>query len=219
MDVKLLLKSVQKNSRPIIAILICCCFNSCWAQVKFEIAYGEKISVNNAGAPTSFVVDGPSGEVHLYDEEINQFIFCTPGDYAIKVVQRHKNFPECDHLAQEMSVRVHPVRMRFDTQRLSLSEPIQENRETDKIVVSIPISIESFNHRPVKLSKAIVKSAGIGSSIVAIPNKSLSELPEGQHVLQYTLKGVATQNTYLMLDFVDANGQIQPALLSTPQKQ
>ncbi len=216
MDVKLLLNSVQKNSKAIIAIALFCCFSSIFGQARYEIAFGEKININVTDFNSRFTISGPTGEIHLDGAAINQYTFQKPGNYTIKVAQSHNHSKECNHLPQETTVKVHSVRMRFDARNLSLSAPIQKNKETDKIVVSIPVSIESYDHRAVKLNLATVKSAGIGSSIVAIPDTSLSELPEGKHTLRYTLQGIATQNTYLMLDLVDANGLVQSIALPSP---
>jgi hypothetical protein len=218
MIAKLLLKSIKKNRRAIIALVLLCGLNPVFAQAKFEIAYGEKISLDLAKADSRFTITGPTGTMRLDANAINQYTFPIPGNYVIKVAQSHSHDQDCKHAPEEITVKVNPVRMVFDARNLTLSAPIQKNKPTDNIVVSIPVSIESYGHQPVKLNQASVQSAGIGSSIVARLNPAITTLPEGKHTLQYTLEGVATHDTYLMLDFIDANGQIQSILLSKPVK-
>jgi hypothetical protein len=122
------------------------------------------------------------------------------------------------HLPAIFQVAVSNIKMAFDEKSIEFSSPIIKNKSTEGIVLRIAVSIESFDHLPVILNRTPVHSAGIGTNIVATLDTNFKELPEGKHILQYNLNGVATENAYLMFDFMDANGKIQSVSLLTPVK-
>ena len=119
-------------------------------------------------------------------------------------------------MPKEIVVEVSRIKMIFDSDAILFSSPIVKNRSTEGIVLSIPVSIQTFDHRIAKLNITSVNSTGIGTNITATLDNRFKELPEGNHVLQYALKGLVTENAYLMFDFIDANGLIQSASLTKP---
>jgi hypothetical protein len=183
------------------------------------ISYGESISLGKIEDDTTFSISSQFGTITLKGNEINNYIFSKPGNYMIKVNEiQHVNSESCNHnhFPKEISLIVSRVKMTFDGTKIKFSEQINKNKDTNGITLSIPVTIESFDNKPVTLNNSIVNSAGIGTSIVAKLNDKMKELPIGTHLINYELSGKVTENSYLMFDFVDANGLIQSVTLVNP---
>ena len=216
---KIYFKSMQngKIAYTILLLLFCC---SLFAQDKISISYNGKINLGNVPKETKFEITG-NAKMHLKGNEINSYIFSKPGNYRITITEtKTRDEKSCDeiHLPKEISVTVSRIRMTFDTQNISLSAPIIKNNETNGIVLSVPVKVETYDHLPAAMNFTPVRSAGIATNITANLDAKLKELPEGMHTLNYSLRGNVTQNSYLMFDFVDANGAVQSASLLTPVK-
>lgn len=214
---KVLLKSKQKK-RNCLSVLLLFSFIVIQAQNKIVIAYGDQIHLGNVPEDTRFEIQGPKS-LRLKGNKINQFHFDKPGVYTLKVDEKKHQDADCTrlHLPSEIEVEVRPVKMTF-TQPIEFSSPIVKNKETRGITLKVPIVIQTYDHRPAVLNRAPVASAGIGSNIVAQLKTEVATLPEGNHFLEYSLNGMATENAYLMFDFVDANGKIQSIPVVTPVK-
>lgn len=214
---KVLLKSKQKK-RNCLSVFLFFSFIILQAQNKIVIAYGNQIHLGNVPEDTRFEIHGPKS-LRLKGNKINQFHFDKPGIYTLKVDE--KKHPEADcarlHLPSEIVVEVSPVKMTFG-QPLEFSSPIVKNKETRGITLKVPVVIQTYDHSPAVLNRAPVASAGIGSNIVAQLKTEAATLNEGNHILEYSLSGMVSENAYLMFDFVDANGKIQSISLVTPVK-
>jgi hypothetical protein len=183
-----------------------------------NISYGESIYLKKVEETTKFHISSDSGEVNLKGSQINEYIFETPGQYRIKIEQaKSNNEANCEHplLPNEIQVNVSRIKMKFDGNRIEFSQPIKKGVETTGIILSIPISIETYDNKPVALIYTTVNTAGIGTSITANLSKDYGELSVGEHVVSYSLKGTVTENTYLMFDFVDANNKVQSIALKS----
>jgi len=216
---KLILKFRQKNTCCTISVLLLLCCNYFFAQEKV-IAYNDRLDLGTVPKDTHFDLRGNSLQKQLKGNEINQYVFSAVGNYTIKVVEKKHQPISCNHahFPKEINLRVSRIKMTFDANRVTFSKPIIKNMETKGTILTIPITIETADRLPAALNKTPISVAGIGSSIVAILDQSIQELPEGTHLLRYALNGIVTQNSYLMFDFVDANGQIQSVSLASPVK-
>jgi hypothetical protein len=217
---KILLKFKQKNCRRI-TILFLLFFTSFYAQHKIVISYNEKIDLGKVDKNTHFYFVDGYDNIHLKGNEINNYSFTKPGIYNLKVEEKKSHSKEsCTdiHLPSSILVEVSRVKMTFDGKNISFSAPIIKNKNANGIALKIPVSIQTYDHLSAVLNRTLVNSAGIGSSIIATLNTGVSELPEGTHTLEYALSGIVTENSYLMFDFVDANGKIQTVSLLTPVK-
>jgi hypothetical protein len=217
---KVLLKFKQKKSF-LFTVLLLFFITSFYAQSQFHITYNDKINLGNVNKNTRFYITSESDHIRLKGNEINNYHFSKPGIYTVKVEEKKTNHKEsCTdlHLPATFQVAVSNIKMAFDEKSIEFSSPILKNKSTEGIVLRIAVSIESFDHLPVVLNRTLVHSAGIGTNIVATLDTNFKELPEGNHILQYNLNGVATENAYLMFDFIDANGKIQTVPLLTPIK-
>lgn len=217
---KVLLKFKQKK-RILFTVLALFFITSFYAQSQFHIAYNDKINLGNVNKNTLFYITANSENVRLKGNEINNYHFSKPGVYTVKVEEKKTNHEEsCTdlHLPTEFQVEVSRIKMVFDEKSIEFSSPIIKNKNTEGIVVRIAVSIETFDHFPIVLNRTPVHTAGIGTNIIATLGDSFKELPEGKHILQYNLSGIVTENAYLMFDFIDADGIIQPVSLLTPIK-
>jgi hypothetical protein len=215
---KVLLKFKQKKQIQL-TVLCLLFFTAAFAQNKIIISYGEKIDFGNTNKEVHFYILSDAKQVHLRGNAINDYKFMTPGTYHIKVEEKQSNKKaSCTekHFPKEIVVEVSRIKMNFDKKDVTFSSPITKNKSTDGITLQVPVTTETYDHLPAKLDFTPVRSAGIGTNITATLGASFKELPEGTHLLQYSLHGVVTENSYLMFDFIDANGKIQSAPLLTP---
>jgi hypothetical protein len=189
-----------------------------FGQQKLHISYGETIYLKKVEETTKFHISSSSSEVNLKGSQINEYKFETPGQYFIKIEQaKSNNEANCEHplLPNEIQVNVSRIKMKFDENRIEFSQPIKKGIETTGIILSIPISIETYDNKPVALNYTSVTIAGIGTSITANLSKDYGELSVGEHIVSYSLKGMVTENTYLMFDFADANNKVQSVALKS----
>lgn len=189
-----------------------------FGQQKLNISYGESIHLGKVEETTKFHVSSSSVDVNLKGSQINEYKFETPGQYLIKIEQAKSNtVANCEHtlLPNQIQVNVSSIKMKFDGNRIEFSQPIKKGIETTGIILNIPINIQTYDNKPVSLNYATVNTAGIGTSITANLTKNYGELSVGEHIVSYTLKGVASKNTFLMFDFVDSNNKVQSIALQS----
>lgn len=190
-----------------------------FGQSKYDISFNETITLKKIENNTTFTISSEFGTVNVIGDAINQYKFKKPGSYLIKVFQpKITSEEECNHpiLPSEIIVNVSRIKMKFDQSKLKLSQLIHKNTETSGIQLSIPVTIQTFDNNPVTIDLSPVNSSGIGTSITATLRDEFKQLSSGKHLLVYDLNGVATQNSYIMFDFVDANGKIQSVSLKSP---
>lgn len=190
-----------------------------YTQSSYDISFNETISLKKIEKSTTFTILSDYGTVNLVGDAINHYKFKKPGIYLIKVIQKQEIFEEESEyplLPAEIKVNVSRIKMKFDGSKLKLSEPIIKNSETSGITISIPITIETFDKKGVEMKYAAINSSGIGTSITATLKNEFKNLSPGKHLLVYELKGIITQNSYLMFDFIDANGKVQSISLQSP---
>lgn len=206
----------MKKNRALLVLLLMSLFS--FAQAKLEISYDESLQISNVQESTAFTISGDDGITILKGKEINSYKFKKPGTYSIKVDQKEAHTTGCDHhgLPSEITVNVSRIKMEFDGSKIKFSSPIRKNAETSGIILSIPISIHTYDNKPVSMDFTPVSSAGIGSSITATLSDKFRQLSAGKHWLTYNLNGVVNQNSYLMFDFIDANGKVQSISLQSP---
>lgn len=191
------------------------------AQVKFgvkapfkTIYFGQKIDFGTIDNSVNWVVSNKSGgtlPANLKGEEINDYVFEKPGTYEVKFIEIKKHTEDCSHGAfdENMTVEVSAVKMVFDFPKIAFSEKIQKGRNSDNIIVSVPVNVSFAAGNSAKFNSPDVMVAGIGSEIIAKPLQKEIVLKEGTQILKYKLSGVAKEEAYLMFDFVDVNNQVQ----------
>ncbi|MEC4004956.1 hypothetical protein OX283_009835 [Flavobacterium sp. SUN052] len=207
---------MKKNILVLIIILI---HLFSFGQSKFDISYNETITLKKLEKTTIFTISSDYGIVNLTGDAINQYKFKKPGIYLIQVIQKIENSgEECNHpiLPSQITVNVSRIKMKFDSSKLKFSELIKKNTETSGSTLSIPVVIETFDNKSVMMNVMPINSSGIGTSITATLKNEFQNLSTGKHILVYDLKGITNQNSFLMFDFIDANGKIQSVSLKSP---
>lgn len=194
-------------------------FNLSFSQTEIKISYNQSIHLTKVKKDTDFYISGMQVKVHLKGTQINQYLFEKPGTYTVRIKEHVKSkIASCEHsdAPKDLKVIVSRVRMVFDNSNIAFSEPIYKNVETSRIMLSIPVKIETYDNKPAQLDFTPVNTAGVGTNIVATLDKNTKELPQGTHILKYSLQGKVTANSYLMFDFIDANKTVQSVALLTP---
>lgn len=186
---------------------------------KKNIAYGESVPFGTIENGAKFTIVGPDATVYLTGSEINDYVFSKPGNYTItsetsvpftKGDCNHQSFPKI------IEIVVGRSKMKFDASQIQFSESIIKNKDMEGATFTIPVFIETYDHKPIVLNNDVVNVAGIGSSLTAKLDTSTLELSEGLHILSYTLSGKVSENAHLMFDFIKSDGTIQSVALSNP---
>lgn len=207
----------MKSILVIFLLITTVCFSQ--NQQKIIISYNETINLGKIENETNFIVSTNENTFELKGNQINTYKFSKPGAYFIKINQQKINHDDdCSafQLPNEIEVQVSPIKMIFDDNKIKLSKPIQKNIDTQGIILSIPVSIKCYKQEKAKIDFSTVKVAGIGSTIYANLINSDSELSKGNYIFQYELSGKVIQNSFLMFDFINCNGQIQSVSLKNP---
>lgn len=189
-----------------------------FGQSHLAISYNESLPIKNIEESTIFTISSDFGTTTLKGSQIYSYKFKKPGIYTIKVNQNAIHDDTCSHnaLPSQIIVDVSRIRMKFDGSKLNFSSPIRKNAETLGIVLSVPVTIDTYDDKPILMDFTPVKSAGLDTSITATLSEKFRQLPPGKHLIFYALSGVVNENSYLMFDFIDANGKVQSVPLQTP---
>ena len=178
------------------------------------ITYGEKTAFGKIDNNAKWKIRNYNENIsiQLYGNQINDYVFEKPGTYEIDFSENNQNNEdECSHAKFDatMIVQVSSTKMIFDFSKIKFSDKIQVGQSCDDIDIVVPVNFTTYDGNPVKLIIPNVVVAGIGSQIIAKPINSEIIFKNGIQAVKYQLSGTATQQAYLMFDFVDANNQIQ----------
>ncbi|MFD2910193.1 hypothetical protein ACFSX9_15795 [Flavobacterium ardleyense] len=179
------------------------------------ISHGDKIDFGAIEKGVKWVVSSAEAQVssiYLSENEINNFVFAKPGIYQISFQETYKHSNnECSHpqFKERMAIKVSPIKMTFDFSKISFSEKIRIGSNCDQIIVTVPVNIVIKDLQSTKFNVANLIVAGVGAEIIGKPVIAEVVLKNGTQLLKYQLSGVASNEAYLMFDFVDYNGNIQ----------
>lgn len=178
------------------------------------IAFGETLKLNDVSEKTTWTINRLGSDnipITGTGAALNDYVFAIPGNYEILIHENLDHQPgECEHrhLPEKISLEVSRVRMVFNTQAIVFSNEIRRGVDTKGITMAVPITIQTYDKQPVAFNQALVNTAGVGTNITA----TLSEpkiFQDGNFTLVYNLQGIASEQAYIMFDFVDVNGQVQ----------
>lgn len=144
---------------------------------------------------------------------LSKFKFDIPGKYTIEIDDKSPHDKKScghSHMPSLINVEVSGVQMTYDFSRIKFSEKIVKCMRCDQITVSVPIRVVLVDEKPVTFNIPDIRTAGIGTEIIAIPVQRQIELVNGEQILNFKLSGVANDEAYIMFDFVDINNQVQP---------
>ena len=184
------------------------------------ISFGGKINLGKMQHPIAWTVSSfdSNNEVLLNGEEINNYVFETPGTYKI-TSRENKSISEneCNHASfpESFIIKVSPTQMVFDFSTLIFNKALEGGVNVDNTTLSLNVNLKTFTNEPVPFSKGKMISAGIGTTITGELLADSITLKPGINKLVYRLRGNATKDTYIMLDFFDINNQIQTYYFQT----
>lgn len=178
------------------------------------ISFGEKINFGKIENSIVWTISSNDSnkKSSLNGNEINNYIFETPGTYKITF---HENKAiiegECNHAVfpDLMIIKVSPYKMNFDFSTIQFSKKIEAGAPIENCQLTIDIFFKSFTNEKVVFPNGKFVSAGIDTTIEGqLLNTAFTLLP-GVNKLVYQLKGTAKAGNFIMLDFFDINGQVQ----------
>jgi hypothetical protein len=162
-------------------------------------------------------------EASLTEQNVSEFTFATPGFYSILFHSDHETSSsdhECNHEDHEklVEVEVLPYRIVFVLENLSFSTEIIGGKEMAGETLIVPVEYSSFTNSPMEIASLKMISAGVNTTIQGTLKDAHITLSPGMNQLTYSLKGSASKNTYIMLDFYDLIGRTQSFALPTQIK-
>ena len=177
------------------------------------ISFGGKINLGKMQHPIAWTVSSfdSNNEVLLNGEEINNYVFETPGTYKI-TSRENKSISEneCNHASfpESFIIKVSPTQMVFDFSTLIFNKALEGGVNVDNTTLSLNVNLKTFTNEPVPFSEGKIQSAGIGTTIKGQLLNAVILKP-GNNKVNYKLSGAASKDTYIMFDFFDVNEQVQ----------
>lgn len=186
------------------------------SQENYRISYGEPLPLEGVNIPYKFSFKEKDKMVSLIGDQIHSYLFRYPGQYIISIEPLDHNHPENKEechaikLPPRIRVDVDSIKIVFKHNTLALSRAIRKNENTNGIVATIDVEVFSYYQNPILMNTEIIRTAGIGTSIVAELDSSQFKLSSGNHQLKYHLRGICSELSFIQFDFKAHNGNIIP---------
>ena len=166
----------------------------------------DKFEWKILNAKNELVADQSKGD--LFSQE-----FSLPGNYVLHVDNtKSPQDHQCSHHSFSGSwlVEVSPVQVRFDLEKLSFSNELLSENIQRTLEMYIPVTV--LKHNPevsdIEISKMRVAFQGVDCNVIVKPKNPELKLSNGDYQITYTLTGSVPKKTYIMIDFIDQNGNI-----------
>lgn len=177
------------------------------------ISFGEKINLGKIENAITWTISsvGSNDKAILNGEEINNYKFEIPGNYEISYTDSKLHLEnECNHISypKVMIIKVSPIKMEFDFSTLSISKTIEGGLDMEGSELSLIVNFKSYTNDSISFSNGKIESAGVGTTIKGQLTNTVTLKP-GNNKVVYKLKGSASKDTFIMLDFFDINEQVQ----------
>lgn len=140
-------------------------------------------------------------------------IFLKIPDSYLLVFKEHIQFGKKNNFTPKSDtafVFVHSSRLKFNFDKVSFSSPLKVNEDLSGIEMSVNVYLESLDNQDLTLNLTPVQTAGLNTTIEAIPIQESIILKKGTNILKYKLKGSIQNNRYISFDFKDHIGNISP---------
>ncbi|MHC5353669.1 hypothetical protein ACYSNX_05700 [Myroides sp. LJL115] len=188
--------------------------NVFWAQNKTHEQYDVLIPYNtafdyNLDNNTSWRIKNSKGEnFQSGTGNIKDISFTTTGDYVLSI-QGDSNSDSCNigQSTKELKLKVSPMKMDFDFSSIRFSREISGG-QADGIILSVDAVFSSQEEDKQMYTNGFV-TAGANTSIKGELQNGQVVLQQGVNTLNFILKGKASVGNYIMIDFVDINGEVQ----------
>jgi len=140
-------------------------------------------------------------------------IFLKIPDSYMLVFKEHIQFGKKSNLTPKSDtafVFVHDSKLKFNFDKVSFSSPLKVNEDLTGIEMSVTVHFESVDNQNLAVTLAPIQTAGLNTTIEAIPIQESIILKKGTNILKYKLKGSVQNNRYISFDFKDHIGNISP---------
>lgn len=187
-------------------------------EVNLRIAYGQKLNRELTGLNESetinwtitlentIVADGQKMGISLYD-----FEWENPGNYSLHINSSHHGEGPCNHENHDLdfNVVVSEERVEFKIDRISFSNELLKEHLENGMTMSIPVELSSKNNKLAFDTKVIVVNfQGVGCEVKVQPLSENTIIEQSSFELKYHLQGKVEKDSYIMIDFLDNNGNI-----------
>jgi hypothetical protein len=147
------------------------------------------------------------------NNSINDYVFATPGKYKLKLIgSASTNHSECNHgpINQTWIVNVADIAIQFNLNQISFQPNLSANSIQAGVDIEIPlsISIHPGSNKIYNTSQIRVAMQGVDCNVNATITNPTTISHSGNYILKVNLKGAARSQTYIMIDFIDLNGNI-----------
>jgi hypothetical protein len=184
-----------------------------------QAAYTSTLNISCSiipGRPVSWELYSVTGNSLIKGQgaEIN-YSFDIPGKYlAVFYQSPAKDSTQIADEGPEINsdtsfIEIFSTRMEFDLNHLVLSGTIRKGQPANKIIITVPAKVHIYHGKEASYTPDTVHTAGIGTQIIAVPAQKNIKLKIGTNLLSYKLSGIASEEAYIMFDFVDINKEVQ----------
>lgn len=142
---------------------------------------------------------------------INNILFDTPGNYLLQISHSTThNSDSCghSHYPEKVHLEVSPFYMEFDFTSVNLTRELQGNRSLNGSLLTVNVIFDSFDKTTTTYTGSFT-TAGLRTSLVGKLKNGETVLQPGTNQLEFQMEGQVSSNSYISIDFVDINGQIQ----------
>jgi hypothetical protein len=144
---------------------------------------------------------------------LSHFLFPHSGNYTLSImILPNTNQEGCQHGGQtyKWNIVVSPIQVDYNIDSISFGQPLTSGAISNGLSANIPVVIQFENNhlQPFNLQSLKARFQGAGS-MVTIENLSNQLVTtNGTYTLQLKISGTVRSQSYIMIDFVDHNGNV-----------
>lgn len=139
------------------------------------------------------------------------YLFSTPGKFILQVTALPSiGHSECNHGGDSgiFEVSVSALKVVFDISQITFLSTLDATHLVQGVDLTIPMQVSMFNTQSLNTSSFKVRMQGVDCSVQAnIFNPQIIQT-SGNYELKVHLQGQATDQSYIMIDFIDHLGNI-----------
>lgn len=140
---------------------------------------------------------------------VENHIFSAPGNYVLHIHEIHTP-DSCnhDHFPKSLTIEVSSNKMEFDFSSVKFSKNIMGGKLTNGITLTVNADFTSIDKNSAEYTFGFA-TVGVDTSIKGKLKEEKVMLQQGLNTLEFLLEGQASKDNYIMMDFIDINGNVQ----------
>lgn len=175
--------------------------------LKSEIIYIEEHTVWS-------ITDSANNLISGVGFDLFNHTFSTPGVYSLKTSTKHKSHPGgCNHPDSNIAaqIEVSSVRVEWHFNSDFWYQLLVNQKNFNNKTVSLPVTIISYNNTSIETDLNLsVKIKGVQCNLIAISKFTASNLAVNSlNNINFILNGTIGNPSYVMVDFIDHNKNVQ----------